>query len=463
MAYMLAVRDICEPGLVLAMDFKEQPGKTASEGEEARRTWEESVLNILEANDFDAIPLVSEPQGYPNRVARRRYHDGDLSDLFVLDIEEVEVFAPHGSIIDLVFSVLSNEHHIALVGLKGSLRSIVTLDTLASPNSKSPILRNYLDQKVADVASSTGRDLPADLGRRAFAGIRSLASLIDGDRKIVSDGEFTQMGNDVLALLQPLKEHSETEIDKEKSLLWRTSRPLEGGSGNVCASDFVRPYMTGVLVEGQRLVTESARDNLSAANDFSNILIFKRTKDSMKRVTGIFRKQKGGWTREKPDVVKARTPMKEVLRHLVKADYAKNNSGLHPLVVVGMGEGTFGIITEEELCSEVPVFWIMKNLSVIEKKCVDWMHSQGIERISSKGYNHRIKVKKAGLGQLLNTAPFRQVKEALGGENQINTLANFRNRIVHEIIPDLEGDSALSLRGISLMLTAEDEINRIVG
>jgi hypothetical protein len=156
--------------------------------------------------------------------------------------------------------------------------------------------------------------------------------------------------------------------------------------------------------------------------------------------------------------------MKEVLRHLVKkADYAKNNSGLHPLVVVGMGEGTFGIITEVELASEVPVFWILKSLSVIEKKCVDWMYSLGREKISAKYANYRIKVKKASLAQLLNTAPFKQVKEALGGETQINNLANFRNKIVHHVIADLEGDSVLSLRGISLMLTAEDEINRIVG
>ena len=69
---MPAIRDICNPRLVLAMDFKEQPGKTAAENEEAQDRWEESVLNILEANDFDAIPLVSEPKGYPDRVARRR-------------------------------------------------------------------------------------------------------------------------------------------------------------------------------------------------------------------------------------------------------------------------------------------------------------------------------------------------------------------------------------------------------
>ena len=77
------------------------------------------MLNILEANDFDAIPLVKETNGQPSRIARRRYHDGDPSDLFVLGIEEVDIF-PRSSVITVLFSVLSNEHHIALVGSEGS-------------------------------------------------------------------------------------------------------------------------------------------------------------------------------------------------------------------------------------------------------------------------------------------------------------------------------------------------------
>ena len=93
-----------------------------------------------------------------------------------MGIEEVDVFPPESSIIDVVFSVLSNEHHIALIGDEDSVVSIVTLDTLASPRSGSPLLRRYLDQKVADIASKTGERLPADLGRSAFEGIRSLAS-----------------------------------------------------------------------------------------------------------------------------------------------------------------------------------------------------------------------------------------------------------------------------------------------
>ena len=79
-----------------------------------------------------------EPEGYPVRIARRRYHDGDHSDLFVMGVEEVGVFPAESSIIDVVFSVLSSEHHIALIGDEDSVVSIVTLDTLASPRSSSP-------------------------------------------------------------------------------------------------------------------------------------------------------------------------------------------------------------------------------------------------------------------------------------------------------------------------------------
>ena len=197
---MVGIRDICSPGLVLAMDFHRDIGGPEGDSEAAHggnsriegvEGWEEAVLNVLEANDFDAIPLVTETNGRPSRIARRRYHDGDQSDLFVLDIEEVEVFGPRSSVIAVVFSVLSNEHHIALVGSEDSIDSIVTLDTLASPGSETPYLRRYLDQKVADVASSTGEELSADLGRRAFDGMGS-CRCVDSDRTGVSDRDFTR-------------------------------------------------------------------------------------------------------------------------------------------------------------------------------------------------------------------------------------------------------------------------------
>ena len=63
--------DLFVTSLVYAMDYRGD-----LDDSDSIRTWEKTVLNILDANDFDAIPLVSDYGAYPSRIARRRYHDG---------------------------------------------------------------------------------------------------------------------------------------------------------------------------------------------------------------------------------------------------------------------------------------------------------------------------------------------------------------------------------------------------
>ena len=60
---MVGIRDICSPGLVLAMDFHRDIGGPEGDSDAWRKRriegvegWEKGVLNVLEANDFDAIP-----------------------------------------------------------------------------------------------------------------------------------------------------------------------------------------------------------------------------------------------------------------------------------------------------------------------------------------------------------------------------------------------------------------------
>ena len=449
---MPVISDICNPGLILAMDYKEQSSMTAAENEDNQDRWKESVLNILEANDFDAIPLVSEPQGYPVRVARRRYHDGDHSELFVLNLEEVQVFLPNSSIIDVVFSVLSNEHHIALVGSNGSMESIVTLDTLASPNSNSPLLRRYLDLKVADVASSVGSDLPADLGRRAFGVIRELANLIDSDRGSVSDGEFTQMSIDALSLLQPLKEHSKTDVDEEVAQHWRPPSSLrERGDGLVVASDFMRPFMAGVREGGSSSVTGDARDSLSLANDFSNILLLS----SERKPIGLFRQSGGSWLLDEVGLNFPGQTIESLLGQLSNMD----RRGDHPLVVLRMEGGGFGIITQEEASSDVPVFWLLKKLAVLENRCREWLVSQGVDQVHYSYRNNKdtVSIEKASFGQILHHDS--RFSDALAGGGELARLVRFRNDIVHSVVAER---GALELSDLSGALRSMKALESLI-
>ena len=448
---MVGIRDICSPGLVLAMDFHRDIGGPEGDSEAAHggnsriegvEGWEEAVLNVLEANDFDAIPLVTETNGRPSRIARRRYHDGDQSDLFVLDIEEVEVFGPRSSVIAVVFSVLSNEHHIALVGSEDSIDSIVTLDTLASPGSETPYLRRYLDQKVADVASSTGEELSADLGRRAFDGIRALADLVDSDRTGVSDRDFTKMAIDVLVQLQPLKDHPRTEVDLEPPPHWK---PVRMPSEQVTAADFMRPFMVGVREELESSVTEDARDILSSANDFSNILLLS----SEGEPKGLFRKSGGSWFVDEVGLNDPGQSAELVLQQLSNMD----RRGDYPLVVLRMKEGGFGIISQEEASGDVPVFWLLKTLAVLERRCREWLVSKGVDEVR-RYWNTKdtVPIEKASFGQILHHGSW--FSEALSG-GRINYLVHFRNDIVHSVVAERDpldlGDISLALRSIKVL------------
>ena len=39
------------------------------------------------------------------------YHDGDPSDIFILDTDEVSVFNADSTVLEALISVVSNEHH----------------------------------------------------------------------------------------------------------------------------------------------------------------------------------------------------------------------------------------------------------------------------------------------------------------------------------------------------------------
>jgi hypothetical protein len=343
----------------------------------------------------------------------------------------------------VVFSVLSNEHHIALVGSGESIDSIVTLDTLASPSSKVPFLRRYLDQKVADVASSTGEELPADLGRRAFEGIRALADLIDSDRTRVSDRDFTQMAIEILVLLQPLKDHPNTEVDLESAPQWQ---PARAASGDVVAADFMRPFMVGVREEGASSVAEHARDSLSLANDFSNILLLSTDGDPI----GLFRRSEGSWLMDEVGLNYPNQSIEHVMGQLSNMD----RRGDHPLVVLRMEGGGFGIITQKEASSDVPVFWILKSLAVLENRCREWLVSKGVDhvRYGYKSKSDMISIEKASFGQILRHDSW--FSGALKGR-KLADLVHFRNEIVHSVVADRAaldlGDIAETFRSMKAL------------
>ena len=137
------------------------------------------------------------------------------------------------------------------------------------------------------------------------------------------------MAIDVLVQLQPLKEHPRTEVDLEPAPERRASFAL---SEEVTAEDFMRPFMVGVRDESTSSVTELAREILSSANDFSNILLLSSTDGEP---IGLFRRSRGSWFVDEVGVILPNQVGELVLRRLSNMD----SRGDYPLVVLRMKEG----------------------------------------------------------------------------------------------------------------------------
>ena len=442
---MVRLADISSSTLVCAMDSLGADGEPKENLEDR----EISVLeNILDANDFDAIPLIPERGCKPRRIARRRYHDGDPLDVFILGVEEVDRFRPDGSILDAIMSVLSNEHHIALVGSGDQIDSILTLDTLAQPNSSRPKIREYLDQKVADVASEHDEGLPANLSRDIFQGIRDMAKLITNDRTGVSDRKFTQLAIDVLLKLQPLKQHSETEVDYyskkvpgESWIIRRDDQPT--------AASLARP-MIGVLDSGDKQITSIAADSISAANDFSNLLIlseshepiglFKhRARSKSGRLNKLRKRQspwyRGDWIRD--EISGMEPPTQKIENIIGRLCNQANKEVQNPHLVVELDGGILGIITSEELSDPPALLWLLRRFATLELDLKRWLLEQGILEIKT-GHRYRrlTPVSKASMGDLLYHKAFSNLKMRgrRAREHDIRPLTRLRNAIVHEAL-----------------------------
>ena len=95
------------------------------------------------------IPLVDCYEGPITSIGRRRLHDGDVQDVFILTPNEVSTMPQTSSVIQCIFEVLSNEHHIVfLTDEEDQIQDVVTIGMLSSP-----IIQEYLTLLVSKLSS----------------------------------------------------------------------------------------------------------------------------------------------------------------------------------------------------------------------------------------------------------------------------------------------------------------------
>lgn len=176
------------------------------------KRYQSALLNVLTAQDFDSIPLVDKFEGPITSIGRRRLHDGDVEDVFILSPEEVSKMPQESPVIQCIFEVLSNEHHIVFLTDKNEkIQDVVTIGMLTDP-----IIKEYLTLLIGRLYSE-GWDFndsylhlenKLDYGSpvRIFEELKKLDSMVDNPEKVPpTDYEVSKQIVHILSLLQPLK------------------------------------------------------------------------------------------------------------------------------------------------------------------------------------------------------------------------------------------------------------------
>jgi len=212
----MRVCDIASKGLVYALDPAAIGRSKNSDG-----FFDDDVLsalsNILKAQEFDAIPLIPGYKREVTSIARRRLHQGDEHSVFVLDRSEVECISRDTSILEAIFMILSNEHHVLfLENDVGTITDILTISMIADPKVKSYLRLKFSQLKEdkwgwnEEYLSKPFTPTIEDVNL-IYDKISQLAKLIIEDeiirrKEIVpSDREVSQLIVEILAKLQPLK------------------------------------------------------------------------------------------------------------------------------------------------------------------------------------------------------------------------------------------------------------------
>ena len=230
-------------------------------------------------------------KGQVTRVARRRLHDGDLNqEIFILDIEECATVKSETSILDAIFAVLSNEHHILFVMDDNNQPT----DVLTMSMLKEPVVRDYLNLKVANLVATGWHwnedkidfTPTLDYGQKIYSEIIRLANLVDDDNAILSsDKAVSGQIVKILSLLQPLKD-IKGEMKPEKFGVIKRERQIQ--SLNV---ETMMSHPIACFTEDENDILVMAYRLFARENNWDNILLKSDNSRDYQIITGVKRSE----------------------------------------------------------------------------------------------------------------------------------------------------------------------------
>ena len=447
----LNVHSIASDGLVYCADKIEE----RMDGEE-RKTYVSSINNVLKAQKFDAIPL-RKKSGRVEKIARRRLHDGDLEEpVFILDLDECATVEGEISILESIFLVLSNEHHILFILEKGTPIKILTMSML---NQR--IVLEYLRILFAQLESQdwgwnqeflSREELPGlDYPDRIFSKITELARLVDDEERLPSDKDLSVKIVEILSLLQPVKFATKSLDIPDIELVRYEYHPVKKSAG-----DFMSwPAASMIAKPGFDTEAKMIFEIFAHENNWDS-LVMRGEKNEFLSLCNL--DEEGNFEFSRARTVSKNLDMLATLQNL-----EKNES--YPLVVPNDEDVYWpGIITAEDiLLAESFLIDLISRIAKIEKFCQAIALSDGIVYVSEN------LVVESDWSKLLISLQDSIIFKRMGlSRSSLNELRKWRNLLVHSYLP-IAGDDdmpkwmktsfsskILSLRDIETIIEKQD-------
>ena len=414
----LNVHSIASDGLVYCADKIEE----RMDGEE-KKTYVSSINNVLKAQKFDAIPL-RKKSGRVEKIARRRLHDGDLEEpVFILDLDECATVEGEISILESIFLVLSNEHHILFILEKGIPIKILTMSML---NQR--IVLEYLRILFAQLESQdwgwnqeflSRKDLPGlDYPDRIFSKITELARLVDDEERLPSDKDLSVKIVEILSLLQPVKFATKSLDVPDIDLVKYEYHPVKKSAGDFmswpAASMIAKP---GFMTEAKMIFKIFAHENNWDS------LVMRGEKNEFLSLCNL--DEEGNFEFSRARTVSKNLDMLATLQNLEKNEY-------YPLVIPNDEDVYWpGIITAEDiLLAESFLIDLISRIAKIEKFCQAIALSDGIVYVSGK------LVVESDWSKLLISLQDNKIFKRIGlSRLHLEELRKWRNLLVHSYLP----------------------------
>lgn len=409
--------DISSKGLVYAYDFESAKHQGIDFA-----LYRSSLLNILQTQKFDSIPLINmnsesiEITG----VARRRLHDGDHEDIFILMVEEVTTLPQNSSIIECIFSILSNEHHVVfLVDELNEVRDVVTLSMLTST-----VVKNYLillthslcmngwhwnnEFFKKDEQFRFTQEYPINI----YNQLVQIAELIEGEES-PTDFQISVLIAKLLDSLQPLKfSYNSSHFNEFFNIDFPLSSKQPIIKTGTAAELATHPF--GAIQDGDKDNNEAVFFLFAEANNWDQLLLQNKNG----KYIGLLQKNEDGrLVRRGISKIVADTSWEDTLQELGKTNFTA--------IQISVENSPYpGVITASDfIYSDITKNKILNRIVSIENQLRVLMIAKGIFKLQDNGneYTWKTSIIKTIRGLEFDSETF----------STIDKIFSFRNQLVH--------------------------------